>query len=573
MGLEEEKIYYQSQNLTLCAIVNRVTQSQAVGNVLLVHGIITDKDEHGNFVKLANKLHAKFYNVMRFDFRGHGESQGRSEDVTIAGECNDLIASVEHFDELTGANSKYIIVASSFGAIASILYVSTHRDKITKLVLWNPVLDLEKTFLKAETPWGKTFFNEGGYRELHAKGYISVPETPFRFGRELIEEFGHIKPFELLGTFDMPVLTIHGSQDTEVPYSVSKQYGTPNNRSQFISLGCGHSFVGVEDIVIDETVSWVFIEAVQKPASFEKVPFLKFLDSLFINDKAGNLPFLIGICGRSCCGKGMVANAIASVNRNVLHINMDSFFKVKSPAQYKGYDNWDCVEALRFDSLIEVVKKLRKGKSARVPSRGWTEKFDVEIYSEELEKRNLILVEGFLLFAVEELADLFDSKIFIDVSDVNLLYRRLHQDNSMQRINFIYDVVIPMSKNYEDKQKANADIIFDGNAGKDKIITDVSEYINDTLSRRGIEDPPDFSPKQPPWKVYFGDLLTDHAWHPIDFDNLKDWVQERRNDLESGQELIGNTFRYRKHIDSGIYEVRLDTRNIYRYDRKPSPRD
>ena len=315
---------------------------------------------------------------------------------------------------------------------------------------------------------------------------------------------------------------------------------------------------------------FIFIEAVQKPASFEKVPFLKFLDSLFINDKAGNLPFLIGICGRSCCGKEMVANAIASVNRNVLHINMDSFFKVKSPAQYKGYDNWDCVEALRFDSLIEVVKKLRKGKSVRVPSRGWTEKFDVEIYPEELRERNLILVEGFLLFAVNELADLFDSKIFVDVSDLNILYRRLLRENSMQRINYIYDVVIPMSNNYEEIQKANADV-FDGNVKEDKIITKITKHINDTLSRREVGCSLDFFGKQLPWKVYFGDLLTDHYWHPIDFDNLKDWVQERRSELDSGQELFGNTFRYRKNRDSGIYEVRLgDEHNIYRYDREPT---
>lgn len=292
----------------------------------------------------------------------------------------------------------------------------------------------------------------------------------------------------------------------------------------------------------------------------------------FFKKKGNRDPSIVGICGRSCCGKGMVAEAIASVNRNVLHINMDSFFKIKSPAQYKGYDNWDCVEALRVDRLIEVIKDLKNGKSVKIPSRGWTEIFDVEIPSEKLIERNLVLVEGFLLFAVNELAGLFDSRIFIDVSDLSILYRRLLREKSMWNINYMYDVVIPMSKNYEERQKGNADIIFDGNVKEDKIITGVTKHINDALLGTGAGCSLDYFGKQLPWEVRFGDLLTDHYWHPVDFHNLKDWVQQRWNELESGQELFGNTFRYRKNRDSGMYEVKLGTRNIYRYDWQLSPR-
>jgi uridine kinase len=285
------------------------------------------------------------------------------------------------------------------------------------------------------------------------------------------------------------------------------------------------------------------------------------------------LPFVVGICGRSCCGKGVVAEALASVNYNVLHINMDSFFKVnpQPTQQYKGYPNWDCTEALMIDSLVDFVKNLKLGRAVRLPSRGWTDVFDVEISPEELRKRNLILIEGFLLFAVNDLADLFDSKIFIDVSDLNILYRRLLRDKSMEKINYIYEVVIPMSNKHEQKQRTNADVIFDGNVKKDKIIANMTMYINDTLSKRKVGNSLNYFGKQPPWKVHFGALLTDHYWHPIDVDNLKSWVQERKNELESGQELVGNTFRYRKNRDSGIYELKLGTRNIYRYDWQLSP--
>ena len=223
----------------------------------MVHGLNNDMDEDGSFVNLSLIFNNKGYNTLRFDFRGHWDSEGKTEDVTINGELTDLETSIKKFDNIIGVESKYIIIASSFGAVASILYISKNENKIEKLVLWNPVLDFEKTFLNAITPWGKTFFNPEGYEQLRSKGYITIPQTDFRIGRELVEEFKKIKPYKLLNKIRIPVLTIHGTKDTSVPYEVSKKYGTPNDYSQFISHNCEHTFIGIVDLVIDETVEWI----------------------------------------------------------------------------------------------------------------------------------------------------------------------------------------------------------------------------------------------------------------------------------------------------------------------------
>lgn len=282
-------------------------------------------------------------------------------------------------------------------------------------------------------------------------------------------------------------------------------------------------------------------------------------------------PLLVGVCGRSCCGKGMAAEAIASVNYPVLHVNIDSFFRARSPARSRGYQNWDCPEALMMDTLTEVVSRLRSGDRTSIPSRGWTESFDVDILPTDLRERSIVLVEGFLLFASSDLADLFDSRIFIDVSDLNILYRRLLRERGMHNINYIYEVVIPLSKKYQQKQKAVADIVIDGDGTKDKVIRDVTREINCLLSKRKPDCSLRLFGKESPWKVRFGDLLTDHHWHPIDFQSLKPWVQQKRGELESGRELAGHTFQYRKNQVSSVYEVRLSTRNIYRYDQQSSP--
>jgi pimeloyl-ACP methyl ester carboxylesterase len=263
-ALGKKLCYDTPDKMRLCARVNLYKGRKPRGNIIMTHGLNNDKDEDGSFVKLSTILHKKGYNTLRFDFRGHGDSDGDTEDVTIRGELIDLERSIKLFDELIGIQAKHIIVASSFGACSSILYIAQNEERIEKLVLWNPVLDFEKTFLKAITPWGKTFFNARGFEELRNKGYISIPETEFKIGSKLVQEFQEIKPYLVLSGFKIPVLTIHGTKDTSVPYSVSKKYGAPNGDSLFISHECDHTFIGIIDTVIAETVEWITMGVVSK---------------------------------------------------------------------------------------------------------------------------------------------------------------------------------------------------------------------------------------------------------------------------------------------------------------------
>jgi pimeloyl-ACP methyl ester carboxylesterase len=258
LDMHEEEIFYGTPDgIKLCALINKYKGDKIHGNIIMCHGLNNDKDEDDSFIKLSSILNKKGYNTLRFDFRGHGDSGGNTEDVTIGGELTDLESSVQLFDGILGLESKYVIISSSFGASASILYTSKNKDRIEKLVLWNPVLDFKKTFLKAVTPWGKTFFNAAGYKELQNKGYITIPETEFKISLKLVEEFKRIKPYRVLSKFKIPVLTIHGTKDTAVPFEVSKKYGAPNEKSLFIAHECEHTFVGMTDVVIKETVNWI----------------------------------------------------------------------------------------------------------------------------------------------------------------------------------------------------------------------------------------------------------------------------------------------------------------------------
>lgn len=277
-------------------------------------------------------------------------------------------------------------------------------------------------------------------------------------------------------------------------------------------------------------------------------------------------PVIIGICGRSCSGKGAATEALANNNPNVLLLQSDYYFHEKTTCSYGGYSCWEHTNCIDFNRLIRDIDSLMRGQSITVRTPSWKSREKVQITPKDLSTKKLIIVEGYLIFAVKQLVDLFDYKIFVDISDYTMSMRRLGRDGAQIR-NYIRDVIVPVSKEYETIQKANADVIIDGEKTKSAVIDEVCQFLEQKLSSTG------FKIGRSPWIVRSGDLVQDSIWHPIDFWDLKEWVRMNRNKLDSGSPLTGNTFRYRKNLQTGAYEVRMSTQckpRIRRYNREPT---
>ncbi|MGE5527940.1 MAG: alpha/beta hydrolase [Patescibacteria group bacterium] len=255
------KAFYQSgDGVRLCALVSEA-EGAARGSVVLAHGITVDKDESsgstgiGAFVQLDEALRAAGFNVLRFDYRGHGESGGRQEGMTIAGELLDLEAALTHARQRWGMPPA--LVAASFGAVSAVLYAAGRED-LPCLVLWNPVLDLVKTFLEPVCPRPRRSFNAGDAAFLERHGYLLLDS--FRVGRRLLEEMREIRPYERMREIRCPVLTLHGDRDSYVPYDVARDHAACNDQSEFAAVaGADHGFGRKEDrgVVIPKTVAWV----------------------------------------------------------------------------------------------------------------------------------------------------------------------------------------------------------------------------------------------------------------------------------------------------------------------------
>jgi alpha-beta hydrolase superfamily lysophospholipase len=64
--------------------------------VVLVHGGGVTREEGGFFTRLAVGLGEAGVASLRFDLRGHGESEGRQEELTLATILNDIGAALAH---------------------------------------------------------------------------------------------------------------------------------------------------------------------------------------------------------------------------------------------------------------------------------------------------------------------------------------------------------------------------------------------------------------------------------------------------------------------------------------------
>ncbi|CAG11268.1 unnamed protein product, partial [Tetraodon nigroviridis] len=143
--------------------------------------------------------------------------------------------------------------------------------------------------------------------------------------------------------------------------------------------------------------------------------------------------FVIGLCGGSASGKTTVARKIIEALDVpwVVLLSMDSFYKVLSAeeqirAASNDY-NFDHPDAFDFDLLTDTLRKLKQGKSVKIPV------YDFTTHGRQKEWKtvygaSVIIFEGIMAFTDKKLLQLLDMKIFVDTDSDIRLVRRLRRD-------------------------------------------------------------------------------------------------------------------------------------------------
>lgn len=179
-------------------------------------------------------------------------------------------------------------------------------------------------------------------------------------------------------------------------------------------------------------------------------------------------PVVIGIAGGTGSGKTTVTSVILQ-RVGAQHIALlphDAYYRDNphlSPAE-RARINYDHPDSLETDLLVQHVQMLRDWQPVEVPIYDFTthSRTDRTVH---VEPRQVILVEGILIFYEPALRPLFDVKIFVDTDADIRFIRRLQRDivergrTTESVINQYLNTVRPMHLEFVEPSKRYADVI------------------------------------------------------------------------------------------------------------------
>jgi uridine kinase len=178
--------------------------------------------------------------------------------------------------------------------------------------------------------------------------------------------------------------------------------------------------------------------------------------------------FIIGIAGGTGSGKTTVVNKILEriPASRVALIPQDSYYWDSGhlPLEERQKINFDHPDSLEFDLLVEHIRLLKEGKGVEQPRYSYLTctRSDDTI---TVEPRDVVIVEGILIYTHRPLVDLIDLKVFVDADADDRLGRVIYRDmeergRSVQQVLDRYEKTVkPMHLQFIEPSKRVADVI------------------------------------------------------------------------------------------------------------------
>ncbi|MBO7556491.1 MAG: alpha/beta fold hydrolase [Alphaproteobacteria bacterium] len=202
--------------------------------VMILHGFNSSKDMP-LLKQIADKLEQSGIASIRFDFNGHGKSEGSFQNMTISNELNDAKKVYEYVKSLPKVTSVSVTGHSQGGVVAGLISGEYGAEKIKSAVLMAPASVLREMAQKGDM-FGTKFDPE------NIPEYIELPHG-LRVGRAYLEDAKTLPIYEISASYQGPVLIIHSQDDELVPYSNGEEYHQVYQKSELKTLhGFDHSF-------------------------------------------------------------------------------------------------------------------------------------------------------------------------------------------------------------------------------------------------------------------------------------------------------------------------------------------
>lgn len=194
---------------------------------------------------------------------------------------------------------------------------------------------------------------------------------------------------------------------------------------------------------------------------------------------------IIGIAGGTGSGKTTVVKKITEqcTTDGVVVLPQDAYYRDQSrlPLEERLEMNFDHPDAVEFELLVKHIKQMKEGKQIQMPIYSYLT-CTRSIETIPVSPKNVIIVEGILIFTNKALRDLCDIKVFVDADADDRLIRVIKRDivergRSVDKVLDRYiKTVKPSHLQFIEPTKRYADIIVP-QGGDNQVAIDILTHV------------------------------------------------------------------------------------------------
>jgi len=219
--------------------------------VIMSHGFTGNKNSP-LLVTLANYLEKNGFAVLRFDYRGNGQSSGKFEDMTTGGMIEDLTSAIDYVCENEQLDSNRIgLLGHSLGTTIMIL---NHDNRVKSTCLISPVVIHKNSF----TLLFDNFAEKGWQQDFFRQGYVFINKHGgYKVKKDLWDQLRLFDMKREIGEFNKPTLFLCGNNDDMVDLKDFRDlFYKASEPKEKVEIMGDHVFHGNEEMVCGPVIKW-----------------------------------------------------------------------------------------------------------------------------------------------------------------------------------------------------------------------------------------------------------------------------------------------------------------------------
>jgi uncharacterized protein len=131
--MKVEKVSFKSEGYRISGILH-LPDEKNPPCVIASHGLLSSKNSE-KYIALGERISKESIAMLRFDFRGIGESEGRLEDDTVSRRIADLGSAIAFVKSYPEIGNRIGLLGSSLGGYVSLIEASREKE-IKAVVIW-----------------------------------------------------------------------------------------------------------------------------------------------------------------------------------------------------------------------------------------------------------------------------------------------------------------------------------------------------------------------------------------------------------------------------------------------------